>query len=143
MSNPSYRWVCHKCGLSNEPGIGSCSSCGSPAVVTGYDLEPHISEQEAIRRRKDTAERDAKFMLFFPEIIPAAIVLIGAPVWAISLAFQGHPLSALLLVAGVAVNAFGFFWLSRRGEKWLAYFAMLAVLFVAYIAYSATNVGAL
>jgi len=80
-------------------------------------------------------------MLFFPEIILAGCVALGAPVWAISLGFHGHAIAAILLVSGVALGVIGFFWSLERGNKWLAYFAMLVVLFVAYSVYSVVIPG--
>jgi len=37
-SAPSYRWVCHQCGLPNDPGIDSCVHCGFSATARGIDI---------------------------------------------------------------------------------------------------------
>ena len=111
-------------------------SCKTSAVISGFDLEPTVSSKEADRRRKAKAERDTNIMLFFPEVILAGCVALGAPVWAISLALHGHAIAATLLISGVALGVIGFFWSIERGNKWLAYFAMLVVLLVAYSVYS-------
>lgn len=80
MSSPNYRWVCHRCGLANESGTSSCASCKTSAVISGFDLEPTLSSKEIDHRRKAKAERDTSIMLFFPEIILAGCVALGAPV---------------------------------------------------------------
>lgn len=143
MTAPSYRWVCHKCGQSNEPGIAVCSVCECPAVVSGLALESPLPEAEARRIREARAERSEAVMLFFPEGLVAAAVAITAPAWAISLALHGHVVAGLSLIAGVGVGAYGFVVSMKRREKWLAYASVLSILFVAYLVYSASTSGGL
>ncbi len=103
--------------MPNEPGTGLCSSCGTSAVITGFDLDPTVSNEEADHCRRVKTDRNTSVTLFFPEIILAGAIALGAPVWAISLVFHGHAIAAILLVSGVALGVIGFFWSKFNANK--------------------------
>lgn len=46
MKIPTYIWVCHKCGKSNNPQTDACSSCGFPANASSYEIEAAINQSE-------------------------------------------------------------------------------------------------
>jgi hypothetical protein len=38
MKAPTYRWVCYRCAAASAAGTSSCTSCGSPANMSGKDI---------------------------------------------------------------------------------------------------------
>ena len=37
-AGPTYRWQCHRCAASNDPGATKCVECGFSAYATGYEI---------------------------------------------------------------------------------------------------------
>ena len=38
MSAPTYRWVCHRCQLVNEPGASECRHCRFKAIASAQEI---------------------------------------------------------------------------------------------------------
>ena len=51
MFVPGYRWLCHKCGLPNEPGTSACDHCQFPAVASAIDVARAKNEPDPRPRR--------------------------------------------------------------------------------------------
>ena len=71
--------------------------------------------------------------MFFPEAIPAFIVALCAPFWAIKMLGNGDVLPAICLIAGEVACGYGFVHGWRFSGKWIAYGSMLAFLVLACI----------
>jgi hypothetical protein len=74
--------------------------------------------------------------LFFPEIIVAGIVVLGAPVWFVNLLLVGEVLPALALAGGVFASAALFVLGYRKNTTYSAYLGMAGVLITAWLVYS-------
>jgi hypothetical protein len=74
----------------------------------------------------------------FPEMPIAAILVLVAPFWAISLLVNHHPVAAVLLVVGVGVCGYLTFLAARANEKWGAHLSIVAILVVAALVASHT-----
>jgi hypothetical protein len=133
MSAPTYEWVCQKCNSSNMAHTDTCAGCGFPAFFKVEQLpEPVVppTEQNNIG--------DA-FLMFFPEAIPAVLVVFCSPLWAVLMFSNGNALPALCLLGGVIACSAGFLYAYRRGRKWQAYASMYAVLVLAAMVYRAAT----
>lgn len=71
-----------------------------------------------------------------PEAIPAMIVAMCGPFWAIKWITEGNALAAVLLLGTEIACGFGFFEGWRAGHKWLAYGSMMVFLGVVYLVHS-------
>jgi hypothetical protein len=49
MKAPSYRWICYRCSAASAAGTSACTSCGSPANVSGKDIAPLAPAGDAIQ----------------------------------------------------------------------------------------------
>ena len=136
MTAATYSWVCHSCGAKNEPGLCSCTSCGCRAVASAEEINEFRTTGVFPPPKRPPKERGISDSQFFPEIIIAGLAAIIAPFWAMSLAFQGRELPALLLSLGTGVSVYGFFFFLRRRRKTLAYFSMFAVIAVAFVVHA-------
>jgi hypothetical protein len=124
MAAPTYSWHCLKCNAVNEANTAACAACGFPAEARGSDI-PSIHTPAQSHKDDD---QPSFFVLFFPEIIPAAIAVICSPFWGISLMVSGHPIQgvALLLIGGL--GAYGFFKFILEKQRWLAWGAVAAII---------------
>jgi hypothetical protein len=73
--------------------------------------------------------------LFFPEMLPAAYVVLISPIWEVQLLGRGRMAAALVLPLGVVVGSCGFYWARREKSRWLAYTAILGLLLTALATY--------
>jgi hypothetical protein len=69
--------------------------------------------------------------MFFPEIIPAAILVLYAPCWALSLFANGDAPAALALLIGEVACVYGFVLGCRLPSKSIAYCSMMAFILLA------------
>jgi len=142
MANaPEYRWVCHKCQVVNEPHTERCARCGMEARAYASQM-PVAQEPREPVGREDNAQQSVVLQdpwLFFPEVIPAALVALVSPVWCVALLLRGQVGTALLLITTVVACTGGFVLSVRERQKALAYACMLGVLFGAYLAHSASS----
>ena len=67
----------------------------------------------------------------FPEIIPAAILVIGSPGWGIRLAIDGYILQALVLWITAGLGLFGFMKFMLAKKQWIAHLIIGCIIFVA------------
>lgn len=139
MKAPTYRWVCHKCGASNEPHTTSCASCNFAAVASARDAEGSPTDYKPAHHNANSAELASQFALFFPEGLLAAALVLVAPIWSIRLAFSGHLGAAGTLIAGVSLAVYAFVVSIRHGHRYLAYFAMIGAIALAFVVYSETQ----
>ena len=131
MRAPTYTWVCHKCGASNQAHTETCASCGFQAVASEIEINPE-SEEERRQRRERNAAISSSVWLFFPEGLIAGVLALISPFWAIKLVLDGDYLAATGLAAIIAVCSYGFIWAVRRHQKYLAYVAILCFLLGAW-----------
>lgn len=132
MKSPNYRWICHKCGSSNEANTQVCTSCGFSAITSGEAIDksnPNYDPEKVEKARTEAAQR---FVLFFPEGILGAILILITPFWAISLTSAGHIGAALLLLVGVGFSAYVFILSMKQGQPYIAYFVTIGALILAY-----------
>jgi hypothetical protein len=139
MRAPSYRWICHKCGSSNEPHTDICASCGFPAVASAEQVERARPDFQPPHYDAAAAERANRIWLFFPEAILGVLLVVVAPFWAIRLVVAGNFADASALVAGVGLAAYAFVQLLRRGHTYLGYFVLVGALGLAVAIHSATQ----
>jgi len=66
-------------------------------------------------------------VLFFPEIIPAAGIVLMSPIWEIQLVHRGRIAAALILPLGVMIGSYLFIFGCREKLKWIAYVAILVM----------------
>ena len=133
--SPNYTWVCHKCRAANAAGTARCTTCGLGAMAGAGECAA-AAEDEPAPRDGVQPMLSQNALMFFPEIIPAAFVVVISPLWAVSLLMHGQITAALLLVAGVGAFTCGFFASAREKQSLLAYVCMVGVLGVALLAHS-------
>lgn len=51
MNAPTYIWICHKCGKSNQPHIDTCAFCDFPSIASAVDITPDIAKQSILLMR--------------------------------------------------------------------------------------------
>lgn len=145
-SPPSYSWSCHGCAANNTAGSSTCAQCGLSAFATAAQIEqsrkarvPDVVPDQTARPESDWLVSGAWSALFFPEVIPAALVLIASPIWLLSLLVAGNILAAVVLATGIATAiAIGYF--ARRAQsRGLIYTAMIVVLFAALETHSLSS----
>ncbi len=73
--------------------------------------------------------------LFFPEMLPAAYVVLISPIWEIQLLGRGRMAAALVLPVGVVVGSYCFYWACREKSRWIAYIAIVGLLLTALATY--------
>lgn len=136
MSAPSYEWMCQNCGKPNPAHTGTCATCGFAAYFKTKDLfalrEEDVSEPEP----KAESELGQTLWMFFPEAIPAFILALYAPFWAIRMFANGEVLPAVCLIAGELASGYGFIQGWRFSKKWISYGSMLAFLLLGYFVHS-------
>jgi hypothetical protein len=71
---------------------------------------------------------DENAALFFPEVAPAAFIVLISPIWEIQLIGRGQPGPALFLLGGVVACSYSFYWACRNKYRWIAYAAILGTL---------------
>ncbi|HMA87493.1 MAG TPA: hypothetical protein VKP89_01985 [Burkholderiales bacterium] len=132
MRAPTYTWVCHKCGASNQAHTETCTSCGFQAIASEIEINPE-NEEERRQRQEKNANISSNILLFFPEGLIAGVLALFSPIWAVKLISNGHYLGATSLAAIVAACGYGFVWSIRNNLKYLAYAAIVCFLFGAWI----------
>ena len=126
MSGPGYKWICKKCASANEAQADTCASCACPAVVAPVTLDP---PRERVQSEHFLMEPRSWFLMF-PELPIAAVLLLAAPFWAVSLFMNNHPVAAMILLitaGGLVYAAYSAF---RANEKWGAYASIVGLLIV-------------
>jgi hypothetical protein len=132
MTAPKYEWECPRCQHANASGTEICTACQCPASFQMKHI-PKIKTDEIsplLNKEKQTIGQTV--LIFFPEIIPAVVVAVGAPFWAFQYLSNGHFLNGLILLVTDVACVFFFFRSIRRGEKWMAYMFMVLLLLVAW-----------
>jgi len=76
----------------------------------------------------EKTKRPLSMAYFFPEIILAAMFVLGAPIYAAQAWAGGAPLQALGFLLVAVAGGIGFGWSMLNGARWQAYLIMLAVL---------------
>ena len=66
--------------------------------------------------------------IFFPEMVPAAFIVLISPIWEIQLIGRGQLGTALILLGGVVACSYSFYWACRNRYRWIAYAAILGTL---------------
>ena len=131
MNAPTYIWVCHKCGKSNQPHADACTSCGFSAIASEAEINP-----ETIEEKKQKYERNvnisSNIWLFFPEGLIAGFLALLSPFWATKLISNGHFLAALCLFGVISASGYGFVWAIRHKLKYMAYLAIVCFLLGAW-----------
>ena len=127
MNTPTYIWVCHKCGQSNQPDTDKCAACGFPAVASADDITPAAKN----KMPQSQSGISSNIWLFFPEGLIAGLLALATPFWAIKLLANGHFLAAFTLLAGIAACGYSFIWSIRHQRKYLAYLVIICFLVLA------------
>jgi hypothetical protein len=69
--------------------------------------------------------------LFFPEILPAAFIVLISPIWEIELIGRGRIIGPVVLPIGVSVCSYLFYWGCRDKLRWIAYAAIVGTILTA------------
>jgi hypothetical protein len=69
--------------------------------------------------------------MFFPEVIPAIILAIYAPFWALKMFASGAALAPLSILAFEAACIYGFVQGWKHGSQWFAWVCMFTFLLMA------------
>lgn len=75
-------------------------------------------------------KQPSSLFVFFPEAPIAAILLMGAPIWAIYLVRDGHYLRALGLMVGVVCLGYAAYRAIRANDRPLTYLAIFGIIVV-------------
>ncbi len=138
MRAPKYEWVCQKCQHANNAHTAQCAGCGFSAYFKVAQLPEPVELPAPMTAAKQNQFGD-NFIMFFPEVIPALMIVLCAPVWAMRMFGNGNALPALGLLGGVVAFSAGFIYAYRRGRKWQAYAFMFAILVLAAMVSSAAT----
>lgn len=125
VSAPTYRWSCYHCKAPNQAHIEYCAECGSPAEAREHDLAAKNSQEES----KRSTNNQPSLLLFFPEIIPAAIAVLCGPFWGVRLALDGYYPQGIGILLVAIVGGLGFGRFIRIGNRWAAWFVVAAIIF--------------
>jgi hypothetical protein len=68
--------------------------------------------------------------MMIPEMPIAAVLVLAAPFWAVSLVFNHHPLAALFLLVAAGGLGYAAYLAIRANEKWGAYASIVGILVV-------------
>jgi len=68
--------------------------------------------------------------LMFPEMPIAAVLVLAAPFWAVSLFFNHHPFAGILLLVAAGGLGYAAYSAIRANEKWGAYASIAGILIV-------------
>jgi hypothetical protein len=132
VSGPAYRWVCKKCASANEAHVATCATCGCAALVAPIELDPPAAREEPAHFLSE------QWVLFFPELAIAVVLVLAAPAWAIFLIEHGHILPAIFLLVGVGGLGYFAYQGIRANEKWTTYVSILGILIIGGIVSSFT-----
>lgn len=66
--------------------------------------------------------------IFFPEMLPAALIVLISPIWEIQLIVRGQSGAALILPGGVVACSYSFYWACQNRSRWIAYAAIIGTL---------------
>lgn len=135
MTAPSYDWTCQKCGNSNLAHAEACSKCGFAAYFKVKDL-PVTSERIALTEEIDQKEIARAIWMFFPEAVPAFILMFYVPIWAVRLLGAGQLFRGFCLLVAEAVCGYAFIQGLRLGKKWVAYASMVVFILIAIYVHS-------
>ncbi|MDO6388469.1 hypothetical protein [Uliginosibacterium sp. 31-12] len=125
-SAPTYRWVCHKCEATNDAGKSLCAACGFPAVASAQQISPSAQDQESNEKFEGQLRL---FLLFFPEIIPAAAFVLFSPYVAGSYFFAGYPSQGVLTLLLAAGGTTGFVLAAKKKQRYIAWVCVAAIVF--------------
>ena len=139
MNAPSYRWSCLACGAANEPGVAVCCACGLPASATGKQitatkarLASPTPAPPAPTKQDHWLLGSDSFILFFPEGIAAALILLASPGWLLSLLIHGHLAAAGILALGAPSAGAAAYFAMRKRSRALLYVSVVVLVVVAY-----------
>jgi len=80
-----------------------------------------------------------KGALWFPELLPAAGVVLVSPLWELQLLAHGRFRAAVMLPIGLAIGVIGFYAACRQRVRWLGFAAMGCILLTAYCVFVMTR----
>jgi hypothetical protein len=140
MKPPAYRWLCHSCKTANDPGTEKCWSCGFEAYARGRDIpSPQQSTARTSPERALPLSVWDNPAMYFPEVIPAVIVVIASPVWFFRLLAAQQWLAAGTLATGLVLGGFLVTHALRINATYLVYAAILLVLVAAAIVHTLSS----
>lgn len=132
----------------NEPQATACACCGFTAFPTGEEIAAAEAEKRFQPSRADPPSGQidtgwlnapSSVIMFFPEGLVAAALVLASPIWFLKLLFEGKLLAAFILCAGVAAGV----WLARQAwvakERWLLYCAVVLLLLTAAGTFTASR----
>jgi hypothetical protein len=74
-------------------------------------------------------------VLFFPEILFAALIVLISPIWEIQFIGRGRLIAALVLPIGVTLCSYLFYRGCRDNLRWIAYAAVIGMLLTGFAAH--------
>ena len=127
--------MCKKCASANDAHVEACASCGCPAVIAPATLEPPKKQTE---KPDHFLKESGSWFMLFPELPIAVLLLLSAPVWAVSLLLKGHAFPAFFLLIGAGGLGYGAYRAIRANERWGTYASIIGILIIGGIVASAT-----
>jgi ribosomal protein L37E len=139
LKAPAYDWRCHACNETSPAGTSKCARCGFPAFAPGRKIDAAAREQKArvepepleVRREPHDG---LNWVVFLPEGLIAAIVVLAFPFWVLSLLHEASYQAAMALTFFVSSGLGLGWWAWRIENKWLGYAGMVLVLIGAAVA---------
>ena len=124
MGAPDYTWVCHKCGVSNEPGTDSCGSCGFASNASLLEIDSN--EMEAFNNASTGR------WILFPDGYVGILIAIFTPLWVIKLVIDQNYLAAFTLSFVLGVCSYMFIVAMTKKHTFVAYIAIVVFVAIAW-----------
>lgn len=125
-ATPQYSWICHRCDAVNKPNTDFCASCGFHALASANQLPGPVARADST----DSDERQPSLLFFFPEIIPAAIIVLAGPIWGLRLVMDHFPQGLAYLFISIS-GGYAFYFCMVRRCRWLLAVVIVGVILVA------------
>jgi Zn ribbon nucleic-acid-binding protein len=125
--------------MANEPSSSECASCGFSASATGRQIQKVRSANESIQQKNSDDEQNfaSTVLLFFPEAIVAALVLVLSPFWLYRLVSHGKLVDAAFFSIAVIACGAMLYWAGRERSKGMAYAAVILLVVAGGAVFSA------
>lgn len=94
------------------------------AIASANDLQQAVENGELTK----VENNQPPVIIFFPEIIPAALGVLVSPYWAFSLASGGYILAGLGVLLVAAGGVYGFARCMKRNHRWAADFVLAGII---------------
>jgi len=98
MNGPTYIWLCHKCGKSNQAHTDNCSFCGFQSNASAYEIEAALNQSQTSKVEQTIKLSSAKKVV---GILGVAIAGMGAFMGKFGLSVDTNIIGLILMGVGV------------------------------------------